>query len=398
MAIFTKSLVVVLLIVVLAVTKLLLDYLFPGSAVYHDLLVFNYQLFLLVWLALFILIKLVYRKPFKITRLTLPLVAFFLILDGVFFAMISRPASIPAFCLQTFKNYYTGYHRNVLQYEPYSQYDTALFYSFKPNTSFSFANVEFANGYKTNKLSLRDDDSSATQANIICLGDSYSLGWGVNQNESFPYLLKSLTGKKVLNASMSSFGTARELKQLAMLDTSALQYIVIQYCLNDADENQAFNQLGFLPISSEQSYQQQVQTYQWQRRYFPGKFSITIIYNYLKSALRNSIKGNSIPYYLSLDPRTSAKEFLRVMNAYSPFFENRKVILVDLNDFNELNSQFITSVQQLLDTPDFSNIRNSIITINVTNTLSREDFYILDAHIKPSGHRKIAALISQHIQ
>lgn len=398
MAIFAKSLVIVLLIVFLAVLKLGLDYFSPGSAVYHDLLVFDYQLFLLIWLALFILIKLILRKPFRLIRLTLPLVAALLILDGVFFGIIRNPENIPAFALQTFKDYYIGYHRNVVQYEPYSHYDTAFFYSFKPATTFSFGNAEFSNQYTTNKLSMRDDDSSATQPDIICLGDSYTLGWGVNQNETFPYLLKSLTGRKVLNASMSSFGTARELKRLAFLDTSALQYIVIQYCRNDADENQAHNKFGYLPISSEQSYEQQVETYQWQRRYFPGKLSITILYNYIRSSIRTAIKGNETPYYLSMDPKGSAAEFLHVLNAYAPYIENKKVILIDLNDYHELNSNFISSVDSLLQTPDFNKIKNSIITVDVKNTLSREDFYILDAHIKASGHRKIAALISGHIQ
>lgn len=398
MAVLTKSLIVVLLIVVLAVAKLALDYLSPGSSVYHDLLIFNYQVFLLIWLVMFILIKLVRRKPFKLIRLTLPLAALFLLLDGLFFALITHPASIPGFCLKTFKDYYTGYHRNVLQYEPFSQYDTSFFYSFKPNTSFSFVNVEFSNRYTTNKLSMCDDDSSATRPDIICLGDSYSLGWGVEQHESFPYLLKRATSKKVLNASMSSFGTARELKRLSMLDTSALQYVIIQYCRNDADENQAYNKFHYLPISSEQLYQQHVETYRWQRRYFPGKYSITILFNYLRTVLRKAIKGDSKPYYISLDPMASAEQFLKVVNAYAPYFQNKKIILIDLNDFQELSSEFISSVNVLLNTPDFSKIKSSIIPVDVKNTLLPEDFYILDAHLKASGHRKIADLISRHIQ
>lgn len=398
MAILGKSLLIVLLIVLLALAKLALDYLNPSSAVYYDLLIFDYQLLLLVWLALFILIKLVYRKPFKLIRLTLPLIVIVLILDGAFFTMITKPETIPRFCLQTFKDYYTSYHRNIIQYEPYARYDSAFFYSFRQKAAFSFGNVEFNNSYSINNVSMRDDDSSAIQPNVICLGDSYGLGWGVKQTESFPYLLKQSTGKKVLNASMSSYGTARELKRLSTLDTSALRYIVIQYCRNDADENQAFNKHGYLPISSEQSYQQQVETYHWQRRYFPGKYSITILYNYFKANLRRVVKGDGTPYYLSLDPKASAELFLKVVNSYAPYLQNRKIILIDLNDFDELDSQFLSSVNAFLNTAPYSNIKTSFVTLDVKNTLSREDSYILDAHIKASGHRKIADLISRHIQ
>ncbi|HEY6505513.1 MAG TPA: hypothetical protein VIZ28_16175 [Chitinophagaceae bacterium] len=49
-----------------------------------------------------------------------------------------------------------------------------------------------------------------------------------------------MTGEKVLNAGMSSYGTARELKNLYRLDTSGLQTLIIQYGRNDEVENEQF--------------------------------------------------------------------------------------------------------------------------------------------------------------
>lgn len=398
MAVLKNSIIIVALVALLAVVKVILNAVSHSSKVYHDLLVFDYQLVLLFCLVIFILINVVLKKSFKLIRLTVPISILILLLDAFFHWMIGNPSTIPGFLKPTMKAYYTSYYRNIIQYEPYCQYDSAFFYAMKPRADFPFGNVEFINSFSTNRLGLRDDQASAKAPEIVCLGDSYTLGWGVDQYQTFAHLIEEKTRKNVLNVSMSSYGTARELKWLDKIDTSALQYIVIQYCKNDVDENQVFNHQGFLPISSEQSYNEQVQTYHWQRRYFPGKYSITIIYNYLKSSLRRIIKGISTPYYLSDDPKASAAEFVKVLNAYSSFLANKKVFILDLNDFNEMNSSFLTSVDSILNIDAYSKIRKSVITFDVSSTLFQEDFYILDAHLKPSGHRKIADALSRYIQ
>jgi len=398
MAILKKSLIIVALLILLAIAKVILNSLSPSSQAYHELLIFDYQILLLVWLSIFILIKLVSKKPFKFIRLTISLSILTLLFDALFHWMIGNPSTIPGFLKPTFKSYYTTYYRNIIQYDPYSQYDTAFFYALKPRADFPFGNVEFINSYSTNRLGLRDDQPSVTAPQIVCLGDSYTLGWGVDQYQTFAHLLEENTRKKVLNVSMSSYGTPRELKWLNKIDTSSLQYIIIQYCRNDVEENRVFNVNGHLPISSEESYNTQVQTYHWQRRYFPGKYSITIGYNFIKSSLRKMIKGSSSPYYLSDDPKASAVEFVKVLDAYSSILSRKKVFILDLNDFHEMNSKFLMSVDSVLNTDAYSKIRNSIINLDVSNTLLPEDFYLLDAHLKPSGHRKIANALSRYIQ
>ena len=50
------------------------------------------------------------------------------------------------------------------------------------------------------------------------LGDSYAMGWGVEQGESFPEILEAATGLRVLNAGVPSYGTPRELLMLERLD------------------------------------------------------------------------------------------------------------------------------------------------------------------------------------
>ena len=52
------------------------------------------------------------------------------------------------------------------------------------------------------------------------LGDSHAMGWGVEQEEALPQVLARKSGRKVLNAAVSSYGTVREMLMLDRLDTS----------------------------------------------------------------------------------------------------------------------------------------------------------------------------------
>ncbi|MCH2195432.1 hypothetical protein [Kordia sp.] len=53
-----------------------------------------------------------------------------------------------------------------------------------------------------------------------------------------------------MNTPISTYGTAREFKLLQQVNTS-LQYIIVQYCDNDYEENQLYHQnANTLKISS----------------------------------------------------------------------------------------------------------------------------------------------------
>ena len=60
------------------------------------------------------------------------------------------------------------------------------------------------------------------------LGDSHAMGWGVGQGGSAAAGLARKSGRRVLNAAVSSYGTARELSLLDWLDASRLRVLVVQ--------------------------------------------------------------------------------------------------------------------------------------------------------------------------
>ena len=74
---------------------------------------------------------------------------------------------------------------------------------------------------------MRDDEESLKAPEVIVLGDSVAMGWGIEQNETMAQQIEAMAGLKVLNAGISSYGTVREMKLLNRLDLSRVKYLVI---------------------------------------------------------------------------------------------------------------------------------------------------------------------------
>ena len=76
-------------------------------------------------------------------------------------------------------------------------------------------NVEFNTILNfTERGRLMPDIINKNNKPIIVLGDSHAMGWGVNDNETFSYILQNLSRTPVYNLAVSSYGTVREVIRL----------------------------------------------------------------------------------------------------------------------------------------------------------------------------------------
>jgi len=315
---------------------------------------------------------------------------------------LHHPSRIPSFLVPVFRHYYDGAQRNIIQFNPAcSVYDSSLFYTLKPSSAFVFDNYEFADSFYTNKMGLRDDDSSLSKPGIICLGDSYAMGWGVKQNETFPQLLESMSGEKVLNAAISSYGTARELKNLYRLDTSALRYIIIQHSRNDATENADFVKEDFtLKLSSKETYYSTANMHYWNKLWFPGKHFITTAKMYIaeKIPLLFKQKEEADPGYSSVPVHESALHFTEILLHSAIDFKKVRVIVTDINEKEAPDNDFLNEVSALIISSPYKEHFNGHLTIvPVTDLFRAEDYYILDQHLRASGHQKIASRLKGYL-
>ena len=311
---------------------------------------------------------------------------------------LNHPAKIPSSLFSLFKIYYDDFDCKIIQYNPnYTRYDSSLFYELKRNGRFVFSNREFSDSFYINSSGLRGDEDALRQPEVICVGDSYTLGWGNQQNENYPARIQQITGKKVLNVSMSSYGTAREFMKLQRMDLSAVKCIFWQYCFNDEEENDSYVKHGYsLPVQPEKNFDSVVTLHEWTRKYFPARHFLTI----LKLGMRKMVFGKAKPNYSSTKPDTEsqqnirAKHFLDIIQKLPIDFSKTRLVIFELSPI-PFNNAFTSAVTRLLknDKAYQEKFRENLVVLDATQFLHKNDYYILDVHIKDVGISKLATVL-----
>ena len=99
--------------------------------------------------------------------------------------------------------------------------------------------------YHTNRVGFRGPATFKEKAlRILILGDSYTFGWAVNDDEAYPgilekYLTDSGVQASVLNAGVPGFSTIQEEALLKEIAPKAKPHVVIlSYVMNDAEPQQ----------------------------------------------------------------------------------------------------------------------------------------------------------------
>jgi hypothetical protein len=308
------------------------------------------------------------------------------LLEAFLYFGLAHPRFIPSFLLPLYRKIYLHNDRNVIQYSACARYDSALFYTLKPGNC-TFTNREFAVDVFVNSSGLRDDEQSLNAPSIIMAGDSYTMGWGVGQHETYSTHLENRLGVPVLNTGISSYGTARELLMLARLDTRNLRHLVIQYHMSDYAENQTFIENNFsLPIRSEFYYDSVKQ--KSQSKYFPFK----LIYSASSLVGRRFFRSGDEP---KPDKFTEADAFLKAIEHSSQDFSKTELLVFTLDNYDNLNEGFLDQVDLLKKTSAYEHLK--ITTMRLKDTLDQTDFYILDDHLNAAGHEKIARRLAHHL-
>jgi hypothetical protein len=329
------------------------------------------------------------RLIFIVYNLTILLV-FIGLSEALLAYWISSPSKIPTVILPAFRAYYTEHLRSAIQMEPNcAQYDQELFYTLKPGTC-SFTNAEYNTTVRVNSLGIRDDEESLKSPEVVLLGDSFTMGWGVEQDSTFESHLERNLGTKVLNAGISSYGTVRELKLLKRLPTNRLKTLVIQYHDSDLIENREFSKAtDSLIISSEEKYRQTSEMVRNRIGYYFGKHTSLMTKFILKQQLGRL--GDRKP--------TDHEDVQYFLNAFTklPIVDTVNVIIFEASSYGNPHNKFIEALEKELKSNSFKTPLK-IRTLNVQPALSSDDFYVLDDHLNASGHRKIAKLLAQVIE
>lgn len=320
---------------------------------------------------------------------------------GVFITlqMAKSNAALPGSLLYFAQEVYSANERNIPSYnEQMGRYDSTLFYTLQPGVH-TFNNLEFSTTMKVNKAGFRDDDASLEQPSIVCLGDSYALGWGVEGEETYPDLLEKKLGRKTLNLGMASYGTAREYVAFKKYVPQDCDLIILQYCGNDEEENAAFVQSNFqLHISSFEQYQQaQLRNKLW-RNYFPLKYFYAAVSFGIRETWRlitHRPKSEAVAHLPSLMASDKmpkwAEHFFKILTLLKEHHDGKIVVfyLDNHNTFPWYHNQ--------LDTWLSTNKMEGVYFFQADTLLTQDDYFNLDDHLRPSGHYKLAKGLAKFI-
>lgn len=301
--------------------------------------------------------------------------------------VLAHPALLPWYPFRALaRDIYQRAHRTTIQYEEAcARYDGEVTYTLRPG-EFRFANVEFDTGFRVNSAGLRDDEADLVQPEVIVLGDSMAMGWGVEQHETYAERVQAASGLKVLNAGISSYGTVRELMMLNRLDTSRLRALVIHYMDNDARENRSYYAHGGrLPVMSEAEFENIRAIYRKQKRYVPGKYWMMVFKTRLWAAQRRQEEeaARSGP-----DEAQLVVRLLRDVSGRR--LDGVRILVVDGTPYAPGAPRRAELFPAALAAEDLPAPVRQLTVLTAQDVVRGRYRYVLDDHWTPLGHQQMA--------
>ena len=265
-------------------------------------------------------------------------------------------------------------------------YSPELGYTLKPG-SFTYSEVEFTNEYRVNSLGVRDDEKALTAPDIVFLGDSFTVGWGVNHEDTFAHLLGKKTKLKTLNTAIPSYGTVREMLMLRKIDRTALKCLILQYCDDDYDENRLYYLNGNRPqILRAETFKKYAAIHGKPKTYYPGKYLHLKMNKKLERWKTKPAKAQDT------HPMSDLDLFIHVLKQNEDLLVDIPMIVFEMNGVNQTNA-FVTGLKKKTADPDQPAVIRNLIVLDMSQYLEDRHFLVLDGHLNPSGNKVVANVL-----
>jgi len=321
------------------------------------------------------------------------------IIEGLILLLVRNPNIIEK-CPQQIRNnigYYYVRERPTIQFETAcARHDPSLGYTLKPG-SCNFGGLEFDNRYNINSAGVRDTEESLKQPAIVVIGDSFAMGWGVNQEETFAKILEKKTGMKVLNTAISSYGTVREMMILNRIAPDHMKYLIIQYCGNDLEENrESYLKKNHLVTMTADEYRSRQNYYSTSRQYYFGKYIwMKVKKRWDEIGQRREKKKQELG---GLD-KDEEDLFLNALINGGVDLTKVQIITFVMNGRNPLdNKDFPSKLKKKLAAGNYPPYLRNMIVLDFSDQLKKQHFYVLDDHLNAAGNMIIADTLTKTIE
>jgi hypothetical protein len=320
-------------------------------------------------------------------RLLIAAITYFVVSTVIFFSSFlllknGVPVDLP-WILAVERNLYFEGAWHIWQSQPECvEFDSKLIY--KPKVgSCRFTNAEFDTVLNFSKNGRQMGDVNSIGKAIAVVGDSFAMGWGVGDAETYAAELQRRTGRKVYNLAVSSYGTVRELMRLegsGLLDS--VDTVIIHYCDNDLDENMNFSVPSeaesrkiFLKIT-EPSQADRLSL--WKYLYREYKFTVKYPIEELRATFFHKEElEDFVPHYGPLIKAIAKVGALK----------EKRIVVIYSKSYGAKFRNFPVGKDR-----EMSNVLFVDLDVNP------KDFYLLDPHLNKRGHEKIGRELADVIK
>lgn len=244
---------------------------------------------------------------------------------------------------------------------------------------------------------------------VLILGDSFSFGFGVEDDEVVSAVLEdqlneqASTGSsyEVVNLSVSGFGQAEELVTYRELGRKyAADFVILFYFSNDIGNN-AVSKLFKLSddgqiVRTQNTYLPAVKTREWLYRFAPIRWLFTyseawnLIRNRLSSIVQKSkLREQGLKTFKSTKPEAVALTEGLLTQFILDTRADRAVPIIFVIPGKRVESNFPLSAEAWKDP--------AIFIVDGRHFLVTDDYYARDAHWRASGHKKAAEQLTELI-
>ena len=270
--------------------------------------------------------------------------------------------------------------------------DDDYVYKMRPGKC-QLSNIEFDTVITHDSDGFRNDDA-LMRFDVAVLGDSHAHGFGVGDSDTFAHLLKAGSRNKVRNLAIASYATMRELDVLKQYGQDA-KYIVLQYCENDPEENEASLRLD------KEEFKRKVES-GWKAAmngYNRGKEQgAAKPLRQLFVMIRNRWFGSKTIWRAQSIARrnlqSEAALFAQIVTKYQELLEGKRLLIFESASYGFNSPTFEAAFKAELSQIAWLHVR----IIDTSKLLDSSHYYFLDDHLNRRGHMRLAGAISEEIK
>jgi len=227
---------------------------------------------------------------------------------------------------------------------------------------------------------------------IAVIGDSHTMGWGVQDEETFAAELQRLSNRPVFNLGVASYGTVRELTRLeksGVLDR--VDTVIIQYCADDLKENRAnrinsaaenrekFNKITTGRMSTSRLLRMFLKAYGYAFSFPLKRTKVTLDQPMPAQAPVAQTSVAQAPVAQAPDDFLSHYQPLMAVLEKHPSLKDKRVLIFYNNGHGQRFQSFPNGKDKRLPNVEFINI-----------DIDSSGYYRFDDHMTPAGHKTTA--------